>query len=235
MTSWWLLFALATPLHACALISRETITAGDVAALVPAFAQVPAEVPVAPAPSPGARRVFRAAELAALARSHSLSISPADDICFEWAMEPLDPKRLLAAMQAALGSSAAHIEIVDTGVRQAPAGPIEFRREDLPVPATKESSSPVVWRGNVVYGTNRRFAIWARVVVSYPPPDIDRGDLVEVEVRSGAARLLLRARSESDGRTGETISLRNLSSNKIFQARVEGKGRALVEASAAGD
>ncbi len=62
--------------------------------------------------------------------------------------------------------------------------------------------------------------------------EINRGDLVEVEVRSGAARVALAARSEAQGRSGQMVSLRNLSSNKIFQARVAGKGKAVVDAGA---
>jgi flagella basal body P-ring formation protein FlgA len=60
--------------------------------------------------------------------------------------------------------------------------------------------------------------------------DVNRGDLVFVEVHSGAARLALTARALSGGRAGDTISVRNPESNKIFQARVTGKGTAIVEA-----
>jgi len=60
--------------------------------------------------------------------------------------------------------------------------------------------------------------------------DVNRGDAVRVEVRSGAAHLALVARALSGGRTGETISVRNPDSNRIFQARVTGKGTAIVEA-----
>jgi flagella basal body P-ring formation protein FlgA len=62
--------------------------------------------------------------------------------------------------------------------------------------------------------------------------DINRGDLVEVEVRSGGTRLAFAARSESQGRSGELVALRNLSSNKVFQARVDGRGKASVDAGA---
>jgi len=61
------------------------------------------------------------------------------------------------------------------------------------------------------------------------PPDIKRGDAVTVEVLSGAARLAFTGKSESDGRQGDTISVRNPRSNKTFQARVDGKDRALVD------
>lgn len=61
------------------------------------------------------------------------------------------------------------------------------------------------------------------------PPDIKRGDSVAVEVLSGSARLAFTGKSESDGRKGDTISVRNPRSNKVFQARVDGKDRALVD------
>jgi hypothetical protein len=232
MISLWLLFALAPP-HACALLEREPITAGDLVALAPAFSQLPADVPVAPAPPPGTRRVFRSSELAALARSHSLAMASAEDVCFEWTMNTLDKELLLAAMRSVLPSPDAHIQILETSPERVPPGRLEFHRNDLPFPAAKGIRAPVVWRGDVLYGANRRFAIWARVLISYPAPDIVRGDLVDVEVRSGGARLWLRARSESEGRTGETISLRNLASNKVFPALVQGKGKALVDTGAA--
>jgi flagella basal body P-ring formation protein FlgA len=45
---------------------------------------------------------------------------------------------------------------------------------------------------------------------------------------SGAARLILTARAESGGHGGETISVRNLESNKVFSAQVAGKGKAII-------
>jgi flagella basal body P-ring formation protein FlgA len=67
-----------------------------------------------------------------------------------------------------------------------------------------------------------------------PQNDVNRGDPVDVEVRSGAARLAFTAKAESSGRTGDFIALRNPSSNKIFRARVEGKDKAVVQTDFAG-
>ena len=61
------------------------------------------------------------------------------------------------------------------------------------------------------------------------PPDIKRGDAVTVEVLSKSARLAFTGKSESEGRKGDLISVRNPHSNKVFQARVDGKDRALVD------
>lgn len=62
------------------------------------------------------------------------------------------------------------------------------------------------------------------------PPDVERGSMVEVAVRAGAARLEFRAKAESGGRRGDWILVRNPESGKRFRARVEGRRRAVVEA-----
>ena len=60
------------------------------------------------------------------------------------------------------------------------------------------------------------------------PHEVERGDLVRVEVLSGAARLLFEARAESTGRLGDAVWVRNPSSGQRFQARVEEKGKVVV-------
>jgi flagella basal body P-ring formation protein FlgA len=59
--------------------------------------------------------------------------------------------------------------------------------------------------------------------------DVTRGEMVEVEVRSGGARLAFSGKAESSGRTGDLVSIRNLASSRLFQARVNGKGKALLD------
>ena len=63
------------------------------------------------------------------------------------------------------------------------------------------------------------------------PTAIARGEAVDVEVRSGAARLDFTGRAESGGGPGDTILVRNPRSGKSFQALVSAKGRVLVIAS----
>jgi len=61
------------------------------------------------------------------------------------------------------------------------------------------------------------------------PNDIERGQTVTVEVRSGAAVLRMEATAVTAGRRGDTVALRNSTSGKTFQARVEEPGRAVLE------
>lgn len=63
-----------------------------------------------------------------------------------------------------------------------------------------------------------------------PPNDINPGDVVQVEVLSGGAKLSFTAKAETGGRRGDYITLRNPSSNRTFRARVQAKGEALLVA-----
>jgi flagella basal body P-ring formation protein FlgA len=60
------------------------------------------------------------------------------------------------------------------------------------------------------------------------PPDIAKGELVDVQVNSGAAHLVIQGKAQSEGIHGSTILIRNLSSGKDFPARVVGKNQAVV-------
>ena len=61
------------------------------------------------------------------------------------------------------------------------------------------------------------------------PNDVNRGDMVHVEVRIGAAHLALTGRAESAGHIGDTIAVRNPDSSKVFHAMVEAAGKVIVE------
>ncbi len=278
----------------CVEVEGDRILARDFAVSLPGFGRLSPETPLAPAPLPGARRFFRPFEMASLAQRYSVEIDPDAALCFERQTEMLDRDRVLEAMRLALPLAGLEIEIVETSLYPVPRGRLEFRRESLGTPASPSARIPVEWRGNVIYGDNRSFGVWARVLISAPmprvvaaetlkkgepigasqvrvetadrfpiagdvaqtidqvvgraptrvvalgteihlgqlmvPPDVNRGEMVEVEVRSGAARLAFTGKAESAGRSGDTIVIRNLSSNKVFQARVEGKGKAFLDA-----
>jgi flagella basal body P-ring formation protein FlgA len=290
---WFACFAPAqTP--KCVEVEGDRILARDFAASLPGFSRLSPETPLAPAPLPGVRRFFRPFELAALAQRYSVEIDPDAALCFDRQSEMLDRDRVLEAMRLALPLPDLQVEIVETSRYPVPRGRLEFRRESLGSPASPSARIPVEWRGNVIYGDNRSFGVWARVLISAPmprvvaaealkkgeaigagqvrvetadsfpiatdvaqtvdqvvgraslrpvspgteihlsqlmvPPDVNRGEMVAVEVRSGAAHVAFTGKAESAGRSGETIVIRNLSSNKVFQARVEGKGRAFLDA-----
>jgi len=60
------------------------------------------------------------------------------------------------------------------------------------------------------------------------PPVVHRGDAIKVEVRSGQTRLVFDAVAQGSAGNGEMVDLRNPDSGRIFRARVEDSGRAVV-------
>jgi flagella basal body P-ring formation protein FlgA len=62
------------------------------------------------------------------------------------------------------------------------------------------------------------------------PHEIERGEMVSVEVTSGAAQLSLKAKAETAGRKGDLVMLRNPDSGRRFQGRVEGQGKVTIDA-----
>jgi flagella basal body P-ring formation protein FlgA len=282
--------------RACREVESERILARDLAVAIPAFGALPPQLPVAVAPLPGSPRIIHASELVSLARRNSIHLATAEDLCFEWTMQPLERAAVADVMRASLNAPEAAIEIVEMSRNQVPRGRIEFPRSRLGTPAAASVPAPVLWRGSVVYGDALRFAIWARVTVhativqvvaveslragqpvenrqlrlettqGFPLPakiarsveqvagrlplrpvpagspihleqlsapfDVNRGDVVDVEVRSGAAHLSFSGKAETAGRSGDMVAIRNEYSNRLFQARVNGKGKALVLARA---
>ena len=294
-----ILLCCAAGLHAaqavgCAAVDGDRILAKDLAGKISAFGKLPPETLLGPTPPPGAMRTFRGPELLSLARLYSVDLEKPEDVCFQLAMEPLDRERVLDAMRTSLQTPDARIEIAEMSAYAVPKGRVEFVRDRLGAPASTEQPAPVLWRGDVLYGANRRFAVWARVnivvrsqkvfavellkpeqpidsrqlrletIEGFPagsksiasvasaagmvplhliaagsevrsdsladPKDVNRGDLIQVEVRSGGTRLAFIGRAESAGREGDSIPVRNPDSNKLFQALVTGKGTALVQA-----
>jgi flagella basal body P-ring formation protein FlgA len=60
------------------------------------------------------------------------------------------------------------------------------------------------------------------------PPQVERGDKVDVQVQSGDAHLEFEAEAESPGHIGDLVFLRNPENGRRFQARVEGKGKVAI-------
>ena len=78
-------------------------------------------------------------------------------------MAPLEPSRLLSAMQDTLALPEVRIELLEYSRYPAPRGAVEFSLSDLARPPVAATQSAVLWKGVVRYGSSGRFAIWARV------------------------------------------------------------------------
>lgn len=58
---------------------------------------------------------------------------------------------------------------------------------------------------------------------------VSKGDLLQVDVVSGRARLRFGAAAQAAGSVGDLIPVRNIDTGKLLQARVESQGRAVLD------
>lgn len=68
-----------------------------------------------------------------------------------------------------------------------------------------------------------------RAAVRVGPPEIQRGDKVEVRVISGSVLLKFEAEAMSSAHVGESVIVLNPESGRRFVARVEDKGKVVVK------
>jgi flagella basal body P-ring formation protein FlgA len=158
--------ALALGMASCATISGEHIEARDLTPVEPAFSGIAPGTVLGYSPVPGARRIFRAAELARLSQQYGFALDAPHDVCVERDMQSLTREALEAAMRVALEGPQATIEILEWSRYPVPRGPIEFARSGLRAPPRGAETHAVLWRGFVRYAAGRRFAMWARVRIS---------------------------------------------------------------------
>src|SRR6185295_5611107 len=110
----------------CTAVAGDRITAGDLARAVPGFSSLAPEMLIGYAPVPGARRIYRAAEVDRLAVRYKLSLESPAEICFERVMEQLSPERVINAMRQALNNLEARIEVLELSRYPVPPGEIQF-------------------------------------------------------------------------------------------------------------
>jgi len=177
-----LLAFLAPPLS-CHTIAADKIYGRDLAAAEPAFASLPPDLVVGFAAVPGLKRIFPPSELRRIAKENRLQADFADDLCFEWAVSVPSREAMLTAMNNALDHRSARIELIEQSLVAAPVGELVFPAAGL----SAVSDAPVVWKGYVEYGPNRRFPVWARVKITIQEKhvvaveDLRAGDLIRAE------------------------------------------------------
>src|SRR5262249_38268034 len=149
----------------CRPVEGDRISTRDLAAALPEFTPAPPAALVAQAPLPGSQRVFHAQELRALAHRFGIQLSSEQDICFAWPLGPLDRAAAIAVMQESLQVEGAKTDIAEISPAKVPAGRLEFPLSGLGTPSPTGPPAPVLWRGSVLYGESRRFAITVRVQI----------------------------------------------------------------------
>jgi flagella basal body P-ring formation protein FlgA len=178
--------AATLPVTGCQAIETESVVARDVAALIPAFAQLPADFLLGYVPSTGAQRLFRGDELERIAKNRGLDLHNLDDVCFERRMFIPDATQIRAAMEKTLGvdvlkADAVKIEILSSTQRAVPVGELIFPRTGVQISSNLE----VNWQGYVRAGETARFPVSARARITTPmnrvvaATDLQSGKLID--------------------------------------------------------
>jgi hypothetical protein len=209
----------------CVVVQGDRILMEDLAKAIPAFAAAPAAEVAGLAPAPRIRRTFPRREIERLAARYGIEVPSGASACFEGASELLTKTRVRQALDEALRGEKVSFTLLEFSRYPVPHGQLEFGP-----PPRSDTDQAVIWRGSLRYGVNRSVAVWARVRLVRPPLEVERGDAVEVEVRSGAALLRFDALAESGGRAGDLVFLRNPESRARFSARVVARGKVVVDA-----
>jgi flagella basal body P-ring formation protein FlgA len=152
----------------CLSVDGDRITAKDMAAAAQPFAQLPPDTAISFSPQPGRQRIFTAAELGRIARSHGIAPQAFGEICFVRSEQFLSPARLAPVLRAALPFTDIDLEITDFSRYPLPKGKLEFRLSGLERPPEGKTDAVVLWRGSLHYGTGRTESVWARVKLAEP-------------------------------------------------------------------
>ena len=209
----------------CVPVDGDKILMADLARAMPQFSAAPGTEAIGLAPAPRVRRTFFWRELERLGKAHGIEVPAGAAACFEGAWETLTEARVLGALARAPHDPQASVTVLEFSRFPLPHGELEFG----PPPAT-DGREPVIWRGRLNYGLRRSVTVWARVKLEAPPREVERGDVVAVEVRSGLALLKFDGAAESGGKAGDVVSVRNPANGARFRARVMAKGKVVVDA-----
>jgi flagella basal body P-ring formation protein FlgA len=167
MNIWLLFLSMITNASPCEMIANDRILGEDLAKAVPAFlSKMPGDAVVGYSPVPGARRVFKSAELQRMGAPYGVAVASDTEACFEWNLQPLTDDVVRAAIHLSLQSPDARIDVLSISRSQAPAGKVSFPLSGLLASTLTDAETPVTWRGEVLYHGSRKFAIWARVKIS---------------------------------------------------------------------
>ena len=155
----------------------DQIRAADLAPASAAFAALDPAAVVGWAPAPGVQRVFPAAELRRIAARLGAPAVPETGLCVERKVAPLDPARVVAAIQPQVPEGA--VKLLDFSRAPAPEGELVLPRSAL----RRAAGNTYFWGGYVRYAGSRRFAVWARVAVDAAVPVV----VAAADLRPGRA------------------------------------------------
>ena len=152
---------LARAADTCALVDGAKIRAADLAILAPAFAALPPDKELAPAPAGTMVRVFYKAQLAALLPG--LQVELPDRLCVQRKRDVIPPEAWQAAVDAAMTSLCAttpwRAKVLEAPQHRFPTGEVLFNRSGI----VASRGSVQLWRGALMLPDKSSIPVWVRV------------------------------------------------------------------------
>ena len=152
---------LATAADTCALVDGAKIRAADLAILAPAFAALPPDKELAPAPAGTMVRVFYKSQLAALLPG--LQVDLPDRLCVQRKRDVIPPEAWQAAVDAAMTSLCAttpwRTKVLEAPQHRFPTGEVLFNRSGI----VASRGSVQLWRGALMLPDKSSIPVWVRV------------------------------------------------------------------------
>lgn len=166
MIPWFVLLSLLPPSGSCQAIHADQVTGEDLARAVPAFARIPRDLVIANSPVPGNQRIFAGPELQRLAKQYAIDLPAKSTACFEWQMRVISAADVTAAISEGFPAENVRVEVLAISKARVPEGKLVFPPSGLSASGNVGATTPVSWRGEVVYDGSHKFTVWARVRLS---------------------------------------------------------------------
>jgi flagella basal body P-ring formation protein FlgA len=166
MNVWFLLLRMLLHSGPCEMVGGDQITGADLANALPVFSMLPRDAVVGYSPVPGGRRVLTLPELEGIARKYGIAAPGNSTACFEWRLQSLNEGAVRAAIRVSLDAPEARVEVLSMSKAQGPMGKLSFPLSGLSASTSIDPTTPVTWRGEVLYHSSHKFAVWARVRVA---------------------------------------------------------------------
>jgi hypothetical protein len=147
----------------CVMVPAATVTAKDLAGVVPELADAPPQEVLFHAPAIGLVRHLTGSDLQRLARR---SVRVAAPICVERESMRLEPDQVRSAILRSIPGSPTVLEIIEISRYPVPLGQIEFLLSGLIQPPTAKVEDVLLWNGRVVPATGGTVRVWVRLRVA---------------------------------------------------------------------
>lgn len=162
LVSFWLVAGLrGLASEACVLVDGPRIHAGDLAPLAPAFAELPPDKDLGPAPAGTLVRLFHRGQLAALLPGTHSDLP--ERLCVQRRRDVIPPEAWQAAIERTVkescGEIPAKIHVVEAPKHRFPSGQLIFHRAGI----TASRGSALLWRGSIAMPDKSSVPVWLRV------------------------------------------------------------------------